>query len=88
MKKRAALTGFFAGMFIGGSATFLQLAPKITTFLLTPLIWLAKGWHPYPSESLENLIIALPLMFIYWGCFGALVALLWHALFRRSPPSQ
>jgi hypothetical protein len=89
MTKRAVIaSGFFAGLFIGGSATFLQLAPKITGFLLTPLVWLAKGWHPYPSESLANLIIALPLMFIYWGCFGALIALLWHSLFRRTPPSQ
>ncbi len=87
-KKGTLLAGFVAGVFIGGSATFLQLAPKLTTFLLTPLVWLTHGWHPYPSESPANLIIALPMMLIYWGCFGALVGLLLHTLRRRSPPPQ
>jgi hypothetical protein len=88
MNTRKALTiGFVAGAVIGGGATFLQLAPATLTVLMKPLEWLTEGLHPYPRESLENLIIAFPLMFIYWGCAGALVALLLRVALRllRKP---
>lgn len=84
MKMRTVLTiGFLGGAIIGGGATFLSLAPAVTTVLMKPLEWLASNLSsPYPSESPANLLIAFPLMFIYWGCLGALVGLLLRAVIR------
>ena len=77
MRIRKVLTlGFFAGMIIGGGVTLLEVAPTTVAVLMKPLEWLTDGLRPYPRESLGNLIIALPLAFIYWGCVGALVGLL------------
>ena len=81
MKTRTILAiGFFGGAVIGGGATFLSVVPAVTTVLIKPLEWLTANLHPYPSESPANLIIAFPLMFIYWGCLGALVGLLLRAV--------
>jgi hypothetical protein len=83
MKTKTILAiGFIAGAAIGGAVTVLEVAPTVVAVLMTPLGWLTKGLHPYPSESLANLIIALPLIFIYWGCLGALVGLLLRATVR------
>jgi|SRR5665213_1393014 len=84
MKMKTVLTiGFLGGVIIGGGATFLSLAPAVTTVLMKPLEWLASNFSsPYPSESPANLLIAFPLMFIYWGCLGALVGLLLRAVVR------
>jgi hypothetical protein len=83
MRTRKVLAiGFFAGAIIGGGVTFLEVAPATVAVLMKPLEWLTEGLHPYPRESLANLIIAFPLMFIYWGCVGALVALLLRVAFR------
>ncbi len=77
MKTRTVLTiGFFAGIFIGGAMTLLEVAPTAVATLMTPLKWLIGGLRPYPSGSPANFAIALPLMFIYWGCLGVLVSLL------------
>lgn len=81
MRKVLAI-GFFAGAFIGGGITFLEVAPATVAALTKPLEWLAEGIHPFPRESLANLVIAFPLVFIYWGCVGALVALLLRMAFR------
>jgi hypothetical protein len=84
MKTKTVLTiGFFGGVIIGGGATFLSVAPAVTTVLMKPLEWLASNlFSPYPDESLANLIAAFPLMFIYWGCLGVLVGLLLRAVVR------
>jgi hypothetical protein len=83
MKTRNTLTiGFLAGAVIGGGVTFLEVAPAMVAVLMKPLEWLTEGLRPYPRESLANLIIAFPLIFIYWGCVGALVALLLRVAFR------
>lgn len=83
MKTRNVLTvGFVAGAIIGGGVTFLEVAPAVVAVLMKPLVWLGEGLSPFPAESLENLAIAFPLMFIYWGCVGALVGFLLRALFR------
>ena len=42
-----------------------------------------KGLRPYPRDSLANLIIAVPLIFTYWGGVGALIGLLMRAALRR-----
>jgi hypothetical protein len=74
---------FLGGAVIGGGATFLQVAPAVTTVVMKPLEWLTENLSsPYPSESLANLLIAFPLMFIYWGCLGALTGLLLRAAVR------
>lgn len=83
MKTRTVLAiGFFGGAVIGGGATFLDVAPSVVAVLMKPLEWLTANLHPYPSESPANLLIAFPLMFIYWGCLGALVGLLLRAVVR------
>jgi hypothetical protein len=69
--------GFFGGAFIGGGFTCLNLAPKVTAFVMAPLQWLTEGLSgPYPRESVGNIIVALPLMFIYWGCPGVMLCIL------------
>ena len=84
---KALAIGFFAGAVIGGGVTFLEVAPATVAVLMKPLEWLTERLHPYPRESLDNLIIAFPLLFIYWGCVGALVALMLRVAFRvfRKP---
>jgi len=83
MKTRTVLAiSFFGGAIIGGGATFLDVVPAVVAVLMKPLEWLTANLHPYPSESPANLIIAFPLMFIYWGCLGALVGLLLRAVVR------
>jgi hypothetical protein len=84
VKTRTVLAiGFFGGDVIGGGATFLSVAPAVTAVLMKPLEWLASNFSsPYPSESPANLLIAIPLMFIYWGCLGAFVGLLLRAVVR------
>ena len=74
--------GFFRGIFIGGAVTLLEVAPTAVAILMTPLKWLLGGIRPYPSGSPANFAIALPLMFIYWGCLGVLVTLLLRGAFR------
>lgn len=74
--------GFFGGIFIGGAVTLLEVAPTAVAILMTPLKLLLGGLHPYPAESPANFAIALPLMFIYWGCLGAFVTLLLRGAFR------
>jgi hypothetical protein len=77
------VVGFLGGAVVGGGATFLSVAPAVTAVLMKPLEWLASNFSsPYPSESPANLLIAFPLMFIYWGCLGALVGLLLRAVVR------
>jgi hypothetical protein len=71
MNKRAFAFAFVAGIFIGAFITVR--APSVRAFLTLPLKWLTEDLHPFPSESLLNLIVAWPLWFIYWGCLGALV---------------
>lgn len=74
---------FLGGAVIGGGATLLQVAPAVTTVVTKPLGWLASNLaSPYPSESLASVIIAFPLMFIYWGCLGAIFGLLLRAVLR------
>ncbi len=84
MKTSSVLVISFSGSaVIGGGATFLQVAPAVTTVVMKPLEWLTSNLSsPYPSESLANLIMALPFMFIYWGCLGALVGLLLRIALR------
>jgi hypothetical protein len=75
--------GFFGGAVIGGGFTVLELAPKVAAFLMAPLEWLTEGLRgPYPRESLGNMIIAFPLMFIYWGCLGVLLCFLLRSVLR------
>ena len=62
--------------------TLLEVAPAAVAVLTKPLDWLTEGLHPCPRESLGNLIVAFPPMFMYWGCVGTLVALLTRAAFR------
>jgi hypothetical protein len=78
MKMRGVLiVGFIGGAVIGEAATLSEVAPRIVTVLTEPLKWLTTNMSsPYPSESLGNLIIAIPLALIYWGCLGAAVGLL------------
>lgn len=77
MKLRTTLAvGFFAGMIVGGGVTLLDVAPGMVAVLMKPLEWLTEGLRPYPRESPANLIIAFPLIFVYWGCVGSLVAFL------------
>jgi hypothetical protein len=57
-------------------------APAVNAFLTLPLKWLTEDLHPFPSDSLANLIVAWPLWFVYWGCLGALVGLLLRAVIR------
>ncbi len=80
-KKAAFAAGFFAGIVFG---VFLSTgkAPVVNAFLTLPLKWFAESLHPFPSESLANLIVAWPLWFIYWGCLGGSVALLLRAICR------
>jgi hypothetical protein len=50
---------------------------------MKPFEWIASNLSsPYPAESPANLLIAFPLMFIYWGCLGAFVGLLLRAIAR------
>jgi hypothetical protein len=73
MRKR---TIFIIG-FVAGIAGWLSgIAPGVRSFLAKPLEWLAEDWHPFPSESPLNIIIGLPLGFLYWGCLGGLLCLL------------
>jgi hypothetical protein len=75
--------GFFGGAVIGGGFTFLELAPKAAAFLMAPLKWLTEGLNgPYPRESVGNIFIAFPLMFVYWGCLGVLLCFLLRYFFR------
>ncbi|HEV2210254.1 MAG TPA: hypothetical protein VG167_15865 [Verrucomicrobiae bacterium] len=62
--------------------TFLEVAPATVAVLIKPLEWLTEGLHPYPRQSLDNLVIAFPLLFVYWGCVGALVTLLIRVAFH------
>ncbi len=78
-KKTISTIGFFAGAIIGGAVTILEIAPAPVAILMKPLEWLTENLHPFPSESLANLIIAFPVIFIYWGCLGALAGLLLRA---------
>jgi hypothetical protein len=72
-------TTFILG-FVAGIAVWLSgEAPHVLAFLATPLEWLGEVLHPFPSESLLNLVIALPLGFLYWGCLGGLLGLLLRA---------
>jgi hypothetical protein len=82
MKTRTVLTvGFFSGIFVGGAVTLLEVAPTAVAILMTPLKWLIGGSRPYPSGSPANFALAVPLMFIYWGCLGVLVSLLLRGAF-------
>ena len=82
MKRRTILAiGFFSGIFVGGALTLLEVAPTTVAILMTPLKWLIGGFRPYPSGSPANFAIAVPLMFIYWGCLGMLVSLLLRGVF-------
>src|SRR5260370_32440104 len=75
MKKRTVFAiGFFAGVAIGAFVS--GAAPTVNAFLTLPLKWFTEDLHPFPSESLANLIVAWPLWFIYWGCLGAGAVLL------------
>jgi len=78
--KTVLIIGFLGGVVIGGGITLLDFAPAAVAILMKPLGWLVADLHPYPSESLENLIIAFPLMFVYWGFLGALIGLLSQAV--------
>ncbi len=75
--------GFLGGAFIGGGFTFLELAPKVAAFLMAPLRWLTEGLSgPYPRESVGNIVVAFPLMFVYWGCLGVLLCFLLRYILR------
>jgi hypothetical protein len=81
-KKTIFVIGFLAGIVVGGLLTVVGIAPTVGALLAAPLKWLTEDLHPFPSESLANLIVAWPLWFIYWGCLGALVGLLLRAAIR------
>ena len=83
MRKRTVFAlGFFAGIVVGFPLGFGGAAPGVNAFLTMPLKWLIESFHPSADESLANLIIAIPLWFIYWGCLGALLALLLRTVCR------
>jgi hypothetical protein len=73
--------GLFGGIGAGILA-WLQGTPTVTTVLTLPLKWLTEDLHLFPSESLANLVIVLPLWFVYWGCLGIVTALLVRGLHR------
>ncbi len=75
--------GFLGGAIIGGGFTFLEIAPRVAAFLMAPLSWLADSFHPFPSESLLNLFIAFPLMFLYWGCLGVALCFLLRGILSK-----
>ncbi len=81
-KKTIFVIGFLAGIVVGGLLTVVGIAPTVGALLAAPLKWFTEDLHPFPSESLANLIVAWPLWFIYWGCLGALVGLLLRAAIR------
>jgi uncharacterized membrane-anchored protein YhcB (DUF1043 family) len=78
--------GCIAGVVIGAFVAFE--APAANAFLTLPLKWFTEDLHPFPSDSLANLIVAWPLWFIYWGCLGAVVGLLLRAVIRRLTKSR
>ena len=81
MKKRTVFViGFIAGIAIGAFVS--GSTATINAFVTLPLKWLTEDLHPFPSESLVNLILAWPLWFVYWGCLGALFGLLLRVAFR------
>jgi hypothetical protein len=50
MKTRTALTiGFFAGVFVGGAVTLLEVAPTAVAILMTPLKWLIGAYDEHPQ---------------------------------------
>lgn len=78
--RKNTIIGFCVGMIIGGAVTILGVAPKMVALLMRPLIWLNAGFNPYPSESPANIVFAIPLMFLYWGCLGAIAGLILSAV--------
>jgi hypothetical protein len=78
--KTSLIAGFFGGAIVGGGITLLDLAPSVVAVLAQPLKWLTQGLHPFPTESPANIAVALPLMFLYWGCIGIVLMLLIRSL--------
>ena len=72
--------GSFTGVVVGVFVAFE--APTVSAVLTLPLKWLTEDLHPFPSDSLANLIVAWPLWFIYWGCLGAVAVFLLRAVIR------
>jgi hypothetical protein len=79
-KTTVFVVGFLMGVVAGGLLTIVGIVPTVGAFLATPLKWFTENLHPFPSESLANLVIAWPLWFIYWGFLGAMVGLLLRAV--------
>jgi hypothetical protein len=76
--------GLVVGIAFAGWSLSQEPKPAFCVFLQTPLTWLFNyidSLRIYPRESLAGLVFAIPLWFIYWACFGALVGLLLRLLF-------
>jgi hypothetical protein len=85
--RRPLLTGFVVGIVFACCLFAVHPKPAIIMFLEKPLSWTASlidSLRLFPKESLEGLIIAMPLWFLYWGCLGALIGLLWHVIRKRA----
>jgi hypothetical protein len=84
MKKWTSVwIGLFAGLAFALWAIFQNPRPAFCVFLQTPYVQLCSSLsdsHNFPNESLAGLIIVVPLWFIYWACFGALIGLLMRFL--------
>jgi hypothetical protein len=82
--------GSIAGIVLAAWLLSQNPRPAFCVLLQAPLTWLFSyidSLHVYPHESLASLIIVIPVWFVYWTGFGALVGFLLQLFFSwfRKP---
>jgi hypothetical protein len=88
------LAGLVIGVILAAWLLPQNPRPAICVFLQKPLLWLFSyidSLRIVPRESPGGLIFIIPLWFIYWACFGALIGFLLRlsfCLFRKRRHSD
>ena len=77
--------GSAVGLVFGVVTFFQNPRPAVCVFLQTPMLWVCDAIDKarvFPKESLEGLIVVIPLWFIYWTVLGALLGFLLWLMFK------